>query len=534
LSGLANAGITLTGNYRIFLQWGTFYFEDIYNADKAGTLNLKVRSVVNSTDSSAVNNTYPLSPADYVVLGGDKHDLYLSITNFNATSATVKLIGTDINDTNQTEEINITGDGTYYATKLFKTLNKTQVTAFSGASGTSFDYTLTQGQWGVVSKLGEASYLIESDLYIYNGAHLITENEQIQIGTPSQYREFFLNSANGCYLRMGKKDADGYGINGSFLRWYANKGIYHRFSGKFYCYGSHFWRRDKGSGYTDNYISGYVDIVDSTFDTQSYFYFEVHSSGTVTRSTFKSDNNLLYVYTQWITWDTLKLPEGQHILFGRSMKLNDVDFGTDKGLYPSSSNYIATLTDCIWNTSNVFGSSSGHIYKKYHVNLDVIDKDNNPIPNASVKIWANNGTLVANTTTDSNGESSSLITSYYLRWYLGRRSTEIDYNPFKIKISKQNYSSVEFNFTIDKKAEWIISLGNKWNFTKKKLIRIVNSSGTTVMKITKDGDLAVAGDFYENRNSAPPEKIVWSLFNLIWLTDKGDLYLKGYKVANIT
>ena len=53
------------------------------------------------------------------------------------------------------------------------------------------------------------------------------------------------------------------------------------------------------------------------------------------------------------------------------------------------------------------------------------------------------------------------------------------------------------------------------------------------MKITKDGDMAIAGDFYEHRNSAPPEKISWSLFNILWLTENGDLYLKGVKVANI-
>jgi hypothetical protein len=125
--------------------------EDVYQADKAGILILVNRAGRTAVDAAAVNNTYHLHPADYLVLGGTNNDLYLTIANYSGfTNVTIRLIGTDIYDAALTEDIVVTGTGINYTTNQFKTLTQTQITAVTGAG--SIGYTLTQGQWGMVGK----------------------------------------------------------------------------------------------------------------------------------------------------------------------------------------------------------------------------------------------------------------------------------------------------------------------------------------------------------------------------------------------
>jgi hypothetical protein len=96
-------------------------FIDLWNADKAGTLSLHALTGISAADGSAVALTRNARPADYKVLGGARQDLYVTVTNWSGmTSATVRLIGTETNDATQTEDLALTGNGTYYATKYSK------------------------------------------------------------------------------------------------------------------------------------------------------------------------------------------------------------------------------------------------------------------------------------------------------------------------------------------------------------------------------------------------------------------------------
>ena len=139
---------------------------DLYSADKAATFDLKVRTGITAADGSAVNNVYSLRPADECIMGGSKNDLYIVVTNFTGfTDATIQVSGLSEAGTFQTENITITADGTYNLTKLWTTLNTSQVTAVTGTG--SFDYTVTQGQWGLVWN-EDNTYQLDRPLAVQN------------------------------------------------------------------------------------------------------------------------------------------------------------------------------------------------------------------------------------------------------------------------------------------------------------------------------------------------------------------------------
>jgi hypothetical protein len=106
-------------------------FTDIYNADKAGTLSLHARTGIAGTDGAGVAVDRAERPADYIVLGSASNDLYITIANWNGTTATIRITGTDRDGAAQTEDIVVNANGTYYTTKWFKTITHTQVTAFT-------------------------------------------------------------------------------------------------------------------------------------------------------------------------------------------------------------------------------------------------------------------------------------------------------------------------------------------------------------------------------------------------------------------
>lgn len=131
-----------------------------YAWDRATPRNMVERTGITGTDAAPVaRNPYsPLMPLEYGVLGGSGL-LELVVSNWNATSVTVRIAGKDYFGNNQTEDMVVTGNGTYPTTKLFLTIDTTQVTAFNG---TSFDYVCRQGFMGYVTKFninrGAAAY----------------------------------------------------------------------------------------------------------------------------------------------------------------------------------------------------------------------------------------------------------------------------------------------------------------------------------------------------------------------------------------
>lgn len=138
----------------------------------------------------------PVRPADSGAL-----KLTLVITNFTI-SGTVTLTGTDAMGDPQTEDVSITGNGSFVSTKSFASIDA------NGVSATG-NYTLeiTQPRWGVISK--EFDYAFGVDAFIYIGdswteTWFAEEVKQIIFGS-TVYP--FRVTDNG-HLRLGRSVSD--------------------------------------------------------------------------------------------------------------------------------------------------------------------------------------------------------------------------------------------------------------------------------------------------------------------------------------
>ncbi len=438
-------------------------FEDIYNADKAGTLTLVDRNGITGTDANPVDNTYNLRPADEKVLGGAKHDLYIVVENWNATSATVRLIGTNENDESLTEDINITGNGTYYTSELFKTLTQTQVTAFSG---TSFDYELVQGQWGVVWKQKNREFYLNCRLWIGDGStptYFKTMQEVIEWGY--NVIPFWMKS-NATFVVGEKITQRGIdrGRKGSTF-------IFNKSSWNWYDF-----RTEPGStlrlydfhctnigtrGQVMTRFEGYVEAIDCSFS--NLYAVRSYGDGSIWRHITSSG-----CYEGFGFWGAPAVLE-DIVAFGNVFRslyvsgegteiwnpsfLDSLQVRDSGGTAPVS--YInADPEITTWQNG-----SGVHSYLKYTFDLKVVDKDGNPIKDASVKIWDKNNNLVTDVLTQDSGEIPQQKIMYKDIWYT--TGHYISYNPFTIRISHQDYPSREFKVTIDKPIDWTIALKDK-------------------------------------------------------------------------
>jgi len=449
-------------------------FEDIYQADKAGTLTLIDRDGMNSTDANPVNNTYNLCPADEKLLGGTKHDLYIIVENWDATSATVKLIGTNENDDSLTEDINITGNGTYYASSLFKTLTQTQITAFTG---TSFDYSLVQGQWGTIWKTGSNSYYWKNTkLIIGDGStatYFIDTNKQITIDSDvihSWGSNYYIYIDNNAYFRLGKyineaeKRTDS-GCQFLFLqtnRWF--RAIMSHYGADVHILSCEFLNAGTSDSSPIQFGSEDHRFWNCIFQKQ-WFQFSgkgniynliglqvsqgLYMTGTFDKITFLSGTDLFRAYGGTYTYIEPYSRGLTYIAVGHSFTAYIIDADTNT-----------------WTIRWYRDYPTGYVYRQYTFNLKVIDKENNSILGASVKVWDKDNNLLFSESTDENG----IITEQILTYKKYEKDVEncVDpgcsetivttYSPHIIEISKAGYQTYKKKFTLDKEIDWTIGL----------------------------------------------------------------------------
>ena len=126
----------------------------------------------------------------------------------------------------------------------------------------------------------------------------------------------------------------------------------------------------------------------------------------------------------------------------------------------------ATMIDCEVSddlSDWTFCCSPGYWVKfQQSFNLKVIDKDGNPIENATVTLKNKDGAEVFSVTTNASGViPEQLVTRTYFEMDGTYSATKTDYNPFTLTISHSDYSTKEFNFTLDKKIDWTIALEDR-------------------------------------------------------------------------
>jgi len=448
-------------------------FTDIYNADKAGTLVLIDRDGINSVDGDPVNNAYNLRPADEKVMGGAKHDLYIVVENWNAISATVQLIGTNENDESLTEDIKITGNGTYYVSELFKILTHTQVTAFSGRS---FDYSLVQGQWGVVWKQGGRQFLIEAKLYIGDGnveTWLVSEEETV-VNLAPIYHTFRIS--NKAHFRAGRLENE-----------VATKGSVFLFPVNWGGYNKHVFRVESG-GYLELYSSRIMGLRPTSDCYCPSISWERFSHIKLRHVHIEHINQLRIrttdIDSDWLTIERcasgitimaaippmshtiIKLQSSDNVSAGglgvssyaTHLEFEFRDVILEQNVYDVSAGMhnIFHFINPTWEESLQWYGDEGELRVEWTFNLKVVDKNGNPIQGTKAVLWDINGNKVFEKVADSNGIIAEKIVEE--KRYVNPDTTPTYYTPHTIEITKGGYQAYKEKFTLNKKIDWTIAL----------------------------------------------------------------------------
>lgn len=193
---------------------------------------------------------------------------------------------------------------------------------------------------------------------------------------------------------------------------------------------------------------------------------------------------------------------------------------------------------------------------KYRFNVLVKDESGSPIDDATVKLIDANGNTQIDDTTNSTGQLDGGTVQVLMANLTfpepcsstnpecdgggdGDTCLDLDHTTdasdtwngwFQLNITKDNYTQVLMNITIDEPKYLDVSMHYQgdWNYSQPLGWKVLNGTDTTILKLSDDGNLAIAGTLYENTNTAPPgDEVAFQMKDLFYLTHSGDLYIVG-------
>jgi len=446
-------------------------FTDIYNADKAGTLSLHSRIGIAAIDGVPVAVDRAERPADYVVLGGASNDLYVTIANWNLmTNATIRIVGTDRDGAAQQEDIVVNANGNYSTTLWFKTITTTQVTVFNTPGGGTFDYSLIQGQWGVVWNQGTYQFFIQCFIYVGPGVAWFADvNKQVTFAPEFNMRVY----QTGAHFRSGVcSDAakhitrDGCSFLVDLLTvdepvwfgwWYGTNEI------ELYSTYVHNFGGNAGALGLNGYIAT-VRIFNTMYENLKSAYYATAGGcyNIYTEGCFTAIENItapIDIVQERISTVCVALSTA----FAGTISNITAEGTTFKGMYCWNLTGSPSLVDCVFDRWDIdwAGVCTGTVYRKYTFNLQVIDADGNGISGATVAMTDALGGIIFSVGTDANGDiAEQTITYGYYTQATGDVLQPVgSYTPHLVLISKAGYASRTIRYTIDRSHIEVEKLG---------------------------------------------------------------------------
>ena len=414
-------------------------------------------------------------------MGGPKNDLYIVVTAWtNMTAATIRLVGTDASGAAQTEDIVVTGNGTYNATKLFKTLSQSQVTVFTKSDTGSFAYEVLQGQGGVVWRPSpvptwEAYFHFDAKIQIGDGttATWFADTNKLVEFYPMVDPNIGILVKNNATFRLGVlvDAAKKIGRSGCFMLDLGATGwgfIISGISGTIYLYGCAFASLGKNT-----YIEfrGNGRAWQCLWNWSTTPMFTATATGDVFQQTNVFCQSGIQTRTSNITVDRLNV-FSNGTMYGLSFRYMSSSSATITNPYVRNVQYtieIQSVTNSNCYVVNMdydsedwtfawYGTDTGtRVYRQYTVNLKVTDKDNNPINGATVTLKDKDGNQVFSVNTDANG---NIVTQTVSRGYYDQAhgNTLQDYSPHILTITKLGYQTYVKEFTLSAKTAWEVKL----------------------------------------------------------------------------
>jgi len=431
-----------------------FTFEDLYNADKAGMLQL----LSPTTAAMDLDLDRQIRPADSGALR-----LSLIITNYSPPKGTVTLSGKDMFDQTQQEEMEITGNGEYLTNEYWKSIDSGGIDCIG-----TYTIEITQPRWGVISKFGK-QYSFDCRLIFGDGVASTYFTEK------SKQTIFLATAISG----LGQKFIE---IKGEAT---FTLGILDDLSAKRTSQGVSVMVTADYSGTYLLYSSGtaIVYLYSTQFATESE-YAHIRLIGSSSRiwncvfekvTLYQMTNADIFNINSWKYTSTGYAPI--YRLTGCTMDKINV-FSSYRAFYVAAgsftvsnvyvrgtTDYLATLiasgTDPAYfinvdsDTWNLFWAFSGtrKVFRQYEFNAHCQDKDGNDLSGVSVVAeYINPYGQAFSETTDGNGDIPTQTVDHGF-FDPAHESTEQMKTPLKVTYSKTGYQTVVKYYDMDEKTK---------------------------------------------------------------------------------
>lgn len=289
--------------------------------------------------------------------------------------------------------------------------------------------------------------------------------------------------------------------------------------------------------YGDSATASFKDLIVSSINSKGYNQFGLANP---VSSLIEYDNIIVEGFGTGL--------QLEYATAGKFKNINLRDNTVDIYLWRISS--TPTLLDSSYSKVRGYRSvitEAGNLTIKYSYDLQVLDKDNNPIPNTTINLISYNNATNLTLITNATGQISiQELTEKIFKFpegatglhhnYQAPYFDEDMYTPYTLTISKTDYETYTSKFNLTKKTDFKITLESRdWNYSSNLLWKVKNQTGTTILKLDEDGNLAIAGELYENTNTPPPgSDVAFKISNVLWFTKSGYLYLAGLLMELIT
>jgi hypothetical protein len=470
---LFNTNTTLTG------------MSNIYTAEIAGT-----RQLLNPIAASANISLYcQPKPLDW-----GSTNLSFVVTGLSV-NGTITITGTDSIGNAITENISVTGNGTYISILSYASINT------SGISCTgTYNIEIKQPRWGVIGKYQIGLYSFNKVVFLngdgINNSPFTETNKQLY------FKDAAIYNNNSSVLTFGSLNGSKLGnpmdIMFDLTYWPTRRYEYSFVSSPIATtnlYNSTFT-------WIINYSRLYVNkgTIRSCKLTNTYY---LQVSGNVTLSDIVINAGVgagFYTTNNAVIVSDLRLenvgigvltsgggsdPSYTNANNSKFIRLNAIDCTYDASLYTSGRAMIlvdpiktpvSTRLEAYWTSGALY-----KIYLDYTINIKIINKDNNAISGATVVMKKTDGTQMFSVITAADGTitQQQVTSKYWSHTWTGTPTYSpfsdadiTDYNPFTLIISRSGYKTYTTKFTFDSKLNWKLTLAKLMDNNFSKLVSI--------------------------------------------------------------
>jgi len=449
-------------------------------ADRAGSVTLLAAWAPNNNTKAL---TYQITPVEKLALL-----ISFVVASKTAEADYIFITGTDAWDAAQTESIDVTaGNGTYVSTKRFRTITNIDCSDNAAGGGTVWadgTVAVTQPQWGVIWDWSAAgAYRIDCKMQIGDGttSTFVTETSKALIIGPNvttangQTPFWVKNNANftlGAVGDASKKTTVNpcYVLNlvSSYLDFicYSESGA----TGFINSYGTKWANLPAKAYYVYHQGTAASRFWNNSLDSIGFYlcasngdYFNnlVNGSAAI-YNCFGDSSQTRIVQKTGVTYSFIISTTGT-VTYSNVWAIGANAVFQTLSSFSGTANIVNLINDVAW-TCSFNTSATGSVYRQYTCDINVCDKDGDPLPDVTVDCEDTTGTAVwtaGSVTTDVNGDITQQTINYtkYTAGATTATPTIATYSSHKFTISKAGYETLVMeNITLDAPIDWRVEV----------------------------------------------------------------------------